>query len=73
MSGLEPASVYKFGGGERRTSLGAIDLPCNVVGKNIKIKTEVVQADIPMLVGNTSLEKAKFNLYFETKEVNFGC
>ena len=53
--------------------MGVIDLACNVVGKNIKIKTEVVQADIPMLVGNTSLEKAKFNLYFETKEVNFGC
>ena len=55
--------VYKFGGGEIRPSKCLVRLPCNVAGKNILLSTEVVDAEIPLLLGNSSLEKAKAVLH----------
>ena len=34
--------VYKFGGGEKRKSLGKVVFPCHLAGKNVKMTTEVV-------------------------------
>ena len=61
--------VFKFGGGEKRNSKAAVILPCNIAGKNVSIKTEVVEADIPLLVGNTTLKKADAILYISKNEV----
>ena len=50
--------VYKFGGGERRPSKGVISLPCNLGGVlDVIIRTEVIDADLPLLIGNSTLKK----------------
>ena len=59
----ESQRVYKFGGGEVRPSKCLVRLPCNLAGKNITLSTEVVDADIPLLIGNSSLEKANAVLH----------
>ena len=69
----ESKKVYKFGGGEKRSSLGKVIFPCHFAGVNVKIMTEVVDADFPLLVGNTLLKRAKAILYFdEAKAVMMG-
>ena len=60
--------VYKFGGGEKRKSLGKVTFPCHLADKNVKITTEVVEADFPLLVGNTMLKKAKAVLFFDERK-----
>ena len=55
--------VYKFGGGEVRPSKCLVRLPCNIAGKNVHLSTEVVDAEIPLLLGNRTLEKAKAVLH----------
>ena len=59
--------IYRFGGGETRDSLGIIEIPCKWAGKNIKIRSEVVNAGIPLLIGNTTLEAMGGNLNFEKR------
>ena len=55
--------VYKFGGGEIRKSLGKIKVPCYLGTDQNKelaaIEVEVVDADIPLLIGAASLKKAR--------------
>ena len=69
----ESMKVYKFGGGERRKSLGKVVFPCYFAGGNVKITTEVVEADFPLLIGNTLLKRAKAILHFdEAKAVIMG-
>ena len=55
--------IYKFGGGEKRKSLGKIIFPCHMAGRNVKMTSEVVEADFPLLLGNTSLKKADAVLF----------
>ena len=61
--------VFKFGGGEKRKSKVALTLPCNIGGRRVQIKTEVVDADFPLLIGNTTLKKANAVLYIREKKV----
>ena len=51
--------MYKFGGGEKRKGLFAVVIPCVLGGKQVKIKVEVVKAEIPLLIGNSTLKKAE--------------
>ena len=56
--------MYKFGGGERRKSKGIVKLPCILGGKlRTDVQTEIVFAEIPLLIGNSSLKKAKAIMY----------
>ena len=61
-------TVYQFGGGERRASIETLDIPAIIGGLRIMIKTEVVEADIPLLIGANSLETSKTVLNFGTLE-----
>ena len=71
---IEPSSrVYKFGGGERRASKYAVKFPCNLAGKNCSIRTEVIDENLPLLLGNSSLKAAKAVLFIaEQKAVILG-
>ena len=61
--------VYKFGGGETRPSKCLVKLPCHLAGRNVSMKIEVVDADIPLLVGNSTLKKAKAVLHIAERKV----
>ena len=64
----ESKRVYKFGGGEKRKSIGVVIFPCHIAGKNVKLQTEVVDAEFPLLLGNTMLKAAKVVLYLSEKK-----
>ena len=51
----ESEKVYKFGDGEIRESKGTVIFPCNIANKDVRIRTEVIDADLPLLIGNTTL------------------
>lgn len=54
----DSSRVYKFGGGERRQSRGTVILPCTLDDKlDVAIKVEMIEADLPLLLGNTTLKK----------------
>ena len=59
----ESGKIYKFGGGEKRKSLAKIVFPCHIAGRNVKVCTEVVEAEFPLLLGNSLLKKADAILY----------
>ena len=66
--------IFKFGGGEKRVSLGVVTFPCFLAGRNVRMRSEVVDADFPLLLGNTMLKKAGAVLHLkEEKAVLMGC
>ena len=60
--------IFKFGGGEKRKSLGVLTLPCFIAGKNVWIRTEVVDAEFPLLLGNSMLKKAHVVLHLSAEK-----
>jgi len=54
--------VFKFGGGTILKSIGEYDIPASVVGKNVRIKTDVVESHIPLLLSKTAMKKAEMML-----------
>ena len=67
-NGKPSKTIYQFGGGERRASIKTINLPVVIGGLKVLIKAEVVEADIPLLIGANSLEISKAVLNFGTLE-----
>ena len=63
-NGSPSKTIYQFGGGERRVSIKRLELPIVIGDLKIKITTEVVEADIPLLIGANSLESSKAVLDF---------
>ena len=55
----ESDRIFKFGGGEQRKSLGVVKFPCYFGERNIMIRSEIVDADFPLLLGNSLLKRAR--------------
>ena len=60
----ESKRVYQFGGGETRRSQGCVRLPTIIGDKKVNINVEIVEAEIPLLIGSNSMEAAKAQLDF---------
>ena len=60
MISAEPSNnIFKFGGGTRLKSLGMFSVPCSIAGRNIVLKTDIVdQSDLPCLLSKESMKKA---------------
>ena len=63
--------MYQFGGGECRFSTKKIGLPAIIGGMKLTILTEVIDADIPLLIGANSLEKSDAILDFGEMKAQF--
>lgn len=63
--------VFKFGGGTKLKSLAEYEVPANLAGKQVKIKTDVVESDIPMLLSRSAMKDAqiKLDLVNDTAEI----
>ena len=59
------SKVFKFGGGERKTSKGQVKLPCELAGKKVSVQTDIVDSDIPLLLSKTAMKGAKIKLDLE--------
>ena len=56
------SKVFRFGGGTRLQSEGQYTLPACIAGTNVKIQTDVVSSDIPLLLSRDAMKKAKTKL-----------
>ena len=54
---LESIKTFRFGGGERRKSLGFWRIPCKIAGRKVMLETDVVEADIPCLLSKAALKR----------------
>lgn len=61
----ESSMSFKFGDGSRVKSLKKITFPAVLAGEKCRIKTDVVNSDIPLLFGKPSMEKARVKIDFE--------
>ena len=69
---LSPSSeVYQFGGGQKRTSKGSVSIPALIGELRVFIKMDVVDAEIPLLIGTNSMKVGKALLNFATNEATF--
>lgn len=61
----EGQRVFKFGGGTCLKSKGEYSLPAVIAGKEVMIKTDVVESDIPLLLSRTAMKKAAIKMDLE--------
>ena len=59
------AKVFKFGGGEKLQSLAALEIPAFLAGRDVMIRTDFVDSDIPLLLSVKSMKNAKVKLDLE--------
>ena len=64
----ESVKTFRFGGGERRKSLGFWRIPCKLAGRKVMLETDVVEADIPCLLSKAALKRAGTVLKLETDQ-----
>ena len=57
--------VFKFGGGTRLKTKSEYSLPSVIAGKEVTIKADVVESDIPLLLSRTAMKKAAIKMDFE--------
>ena len=56
------AKVFKFGGGEKLTSISSYEIPAVIADTEVLIKTDVVTSDIPLLLSIDTMKKARVKL-----------
>lgn len=61
-----PYRVFKFGGGEKLKSQMNCTIPCRLGNRNVLIKTDVVESDIPLLLSLKALKTARVKLVMFT-------
>ena len=59
--------TFKFGGGERLKSKGEYNLPAVIAGKEVTIKTDVVEFDIALLLSRQAMKTAGVNMDLESE------
>ena len=57
--------VFKFGGGTCLKSNCEYSLPVVIAGREVTIKTDVVESDIPLLLSRTAMKKAAVKMDLE--------
>ena len=62
--------TFKFGGGERLESKGEYGLPAVIAGKEVTIRTDVVDSDLPLLLSRQAMKTAGVKMDLENDTVN---
>lgn len=75
-----PQKVFRFGGGEKKKSVEVIEFPCEIAGKRVTIRTDIVDSDLPLLLSKDAMKSAKVKLDLEDdsahifgKKVSLDC
>ena len=63
--------IFKFGGETKIKSDGVVEIPATMAGRDVTIKTDVVDSEIPLLLSKSAMKDAKvhMNLEDDTAEV----
>ena len=59
---MEGQKIFRFGGGVKLKSLGSYIIPIEMAGKKLSLKTDVVDSEIPLLMSESSMKKAKITI-----------
>ena len=62
---VEGEKIFEFGGGVQRKILRSYIIHIKLAGKNISLKTDVIESDIPLLLSSSSMKKAKIKMKTE--------
>ncbi|MEL7342919.1 MAG: hypothetical protein AAGM67_20720, partial [Bacteroidota bacterium] len=65
----DSASRFKFGSSQLYESMYKVMLPAQIGNTNLAIKTDVVEADIPLLLSKNAMKKAGTQIDFVTDKV----
>ena len=57
--------VFKFGSGGSYPSLSSAEFPANINGKQVTIRTDIVEANVPLLLSRESLKNAEMKIDFK--------
>ena len=68
---LPSTKIYQFGGDERRQSHGKLSLPVVLGDKKITITIEMVDAQIPLLIGSYSMKLGNAVINFQNNTSTF--
>ena len=60
----ESEASFRFGNGETLKSLFKVSLPCRLAGNDVKIVTDVVNSEIPLLLSKNAMKKSSVKLDF---------
>jgi transposase InsO family protein len=67
---IEPSQqLFKFGEGKSVKSEGKVKLPALIGSKNVTIETEIIKANIPMLLSKESMKSACTVINFNTDQI----
>ena len=66
---LESSKSYKFGSGETFDALERLAVPIYIGDVRVKLITDVVDANIPLLLSKSSLQKTDARVDFETNQI----
>ena len=56
--------IFKFGGGERLSSVGQFKIPITLAGKQLILVTDVVKSDLPLLLSKKGNESGSHKIRF---------
>ena len=62
-------SVYRFGDGQRVNALRRAVIPCILAGNAVKVKTDIVSSNIPLLLSKSSMKRAGMVIDLNTDTV----
>ena len=62
--------VFKFGDGRKIPAIKRVIIPCVIGNRSIKIATDVIDEDIPLLLSKKSLKKGRSQIDFSNDKIN---
>ena len=62
--------MFVFGGGNQLRSEGEFCLPAEIAGKEVRIKTDVVQSEIPLLLSPNTMKTAGVKMDLQNDTAN---
>ena len=66
----ESHTVFKFGDGKLFKSLKSVTTPAKIGHKNIKIVTDVINSELPLLLSKKEIQVAKAKIDFDNDIIN---
>jgi len=66
----DSAKSFRFGDGKVVTSSKMATIPAYIGNKKVTINTDIVDADIPLLLSKTAMKKAKMQLNFDSDSLS---
>ena len=61
---------YKFGDNEPITSTESVSLPMTIAGKEVMLRTDVIEGNLPLLLSKTALKKAEAVINFKDDTID---